>query len=213
MANFVIMGPPGVGKGAQAVHIVESRKVRHVSTGNILRAAVLEGSDLGREVEAVMARGELVSDRLMIALVRRTLEGPEGRSGWLMDGFPRTVDQADSLLEMLPEVGQAIDKVIVLDVPDDEILRRLRGRLTCRSCSKTTAKTPDGGPETCPACGQDTLYTRQDDKEETIRHRLDIFRSQTRPAAERLGSKYDLALIDGLGSPDEVWQRIASVLE
>ena len=212
--NIVIVGPPGCGKGTQAGAIVADRGVVHVSTGDMLRAAVASGSELGKRVEAVMAAGELVSDELMIEIIKDRLQQPDAAGGWLLDGFPRTVPQADGLLALLAEIGQVIDRVLVLDAPDDVILARLGGRLTCRACGHvTSAHKSFGRPRFCSMCGKDALYTRNDDREETIRRRLDVFREKTWPAAERLGGSTELVKIDGRGTPEEVKQRIAGVLQ
>jgi adenylate kinase len=213
--NIVIIGPPGCGKGTQAGAIVETQGVVHVSTGDMLRAAVASGTELGRRVEAVMAAGELVSDELMIEIIRDRLQQPDAAGGWLLDGFPRTVPQADGLLGVLAEIGQRIDRLLVMVGSDETIVHRISGRLTCRSCGAVTNRAalgPDAGT-TCPECGEDALYQREDDREETVRRRLEVYRSQTRPAAERLGESFALVEIDGEGTPDEVAQRIASALE
>ena len=211
--NVVIMGPPGCGKGTQSGAIVAAQKVVHISTGDMLRAAVAGGSELGRKVEAVMAAGELVSDALMMEIIKERLQQEDARGGWLLDGFPRTVPQAEGLVGLLAEIGQGIDRVLVLEVPDDEIVRRLGGRLTCRACGAVTSSIRGGPPAACPACGAEALYTRDDDSEETIRRRLEVYRARTRPAAERLGQEFELATIDGRGTPEEVTQRIQGVLQ
>ncbi|MFO7608951.1 MAG: adenylate kinase [Candidatus Krumholzibacteriia bacterium] len=211
--NGVIMGPPGVGKGTQAAGLVASHGVVHVSTGDILRSAVQEGTELGRQVAALMAAGELVPDHLMMEIIKDRLQRPDVADGWLLDGFPRTEPQADGLLALLDDIGQRIDRVLVLDAPDEEIVRRLAGRLTCRECGHvTTSRGADGPPAACPACGEDALYVRDDDSEQTIRHRLEVFRERTWPAAERLGERCALTRIDGRGTPAEVQQRIAGVI-
>ncbi|MBE0564803.1 MAG: adenylate kinase [Krumholzibacteria bacterium] len=211
--NIVIMGPPGVGKGTQAEAIMAERHVAYIATGTILRGAVQEGNELGLQVAALMAAGELVPDHLMMEIIKERLLRPDARDGWLLDGFPRTAPQADGLLALLDGIGQRIDRVLVLDAPDDEIVRRLGGRLTCRACGHVTNLQRVGGPPTaCSTCGKDALYTRDDDSEETIRRRLEVFRERTWPAAERLGERSALVRIDGRGTPAEVKQRIAGVL-
>jgi adenylate kinase len=210
--NVIIMGPPGCGKGTQAAGIVESQQVVHISTGDMLRAAVKSGSELGRRVEAILAAGELVSDELMMDIIRDRLQQPDARRGWLLDGFPRTMPQAEGLVGLLAEISQTVGAVVSLEVPDEEIIERLSGRLTCRECGTTTSRkaVPDG--KTCPQCGAAALYQRDDDKEETVRNRLGVYRGKTYPAAELLGRHYPLKRIDGLGTPAEIAKRITGAL-
>ena len=220
--NFVIMGPPGVGKGTQSHTIVEKTNVVHISTGDILRMAIRRGTDLGNKVKDVMDAGDLVSDELMMELIKERLSVDDAKDGWLLDGFPRTYQQAIGLIAMLDEIGQQVDKVLVMKAPADTIIRRLAGRITCRSCNEVMNLVGfgSGKPKFCPFCGCDedltrskpALYQRADDLEETVRHRLEVFRKKTLPAAWLLEERYDLSEIDGLGTPDDVAQRIASVL-
>jgi adenylate kinase len=220
--NIVIMGPPGVGKGTQSHAIVEKKNVVHISTGDILRMAIRRGTELGLKVKGVMDAGDLVSDELMMELIKERLSEEDAQGGWLLDGFPRTYPQALGLIDMLDEIGQKIDKVLVMKAPADTIIRRLAGRITCRACNETMNLVGFGSvtPKFCPFCGCDqdltrskpALYQRADDHEETVRHRLEVFRKKTLPAAWLLEERYDLAEIDGLGEPEEVAQRIASVL-
>jgi len=213
--NVIIMGPPGCGKGTQAAGIVAHEQVTHISTGDMLRAAVKSGSELGKKVEEVLAAGELVSDELMMDLIRDRLQEEDARGGWLLDGFPRTVPQAQGLVGLLQEIAQPVGAVISLEVPDAEIIQRLSGRMTCRECGFTTnvAQLDPARQDRCPKCDQEALYQRDDDKEETIRNRLEVYRSQTYPAAATLGEVFPLIRVDGLGTPDEVAQRITGALE
>lgn len=220
--NIVIMGPPGVGKGTQSHAIVDAKNVVHISTGDILRMAIRTGSELGKKVKSVMDAGDLVSDELMMELIKDRLSKDDARNGWLLDGFPRTYQQAIGLIGMLDEIEQEIDKVLVMRAPADTIIHRLAGRITCRACNEVMNLVGfgSGSPKFCPFCGCDedltrskpALYQRADDLEETVRHRLEVFRKKTLPAAWLLEERYDLAEIDGLGAPEEVAQRIASVL-
>lgn len=213
--NVVIMGPPGVGKGTQSWRILSDLGLVHISTGDMLRIAIRSGSDLGLKVKSVMAEGDLVLDALVMEMIRDRFKQPDAAGGWLLDGFPRTLVQADGMNKMLTEVGQTIDVVLALDVPDDEIVRRLTGRYTCRKCNAITSREQlnEDNPTKCANCGQDALYQRGDDREETIRRRLQVFRDRTWPCTDRLGESFPLHRINGLGTPDEVAQRIASVLE
>jgi len=220
--NIVIMGPPGVGKGTQSHQITENKGVVHISTGDILRMAIRSGSELGLKVHEVMNAGDLVSDDLMMEVIRDRLSQGDLANGWLLDGFPRTAVQATAFIKMLQEIGQTIDAVLVVRAPAEEIVRRLNGRITCRACNEVMNLVgfASTAPKFCPFCGKSedpkrskpALYQRADDKEETIRHRLEVFRKKTLPAAWLLEEHYPLYEIDGLGSPDEVAARIAEAL-
>ncbi len=220
--NIIIMGPPGVGKGTQSHGIVEDKGTVHISTGDILRMAIRSGSELGKKVQDVMNAGDLVPDALMMEVIKERLHHDDAQTGWLLDGFPRTPAQAEGLVQMLEDIGQIIDAVLVLRAPADEIVRRLAGRITCRACNEVMNLVGFGAvtPVFCPFCGKSedkdrgkpALYQRADDTAETIRHRLEVFRKKTLPAAWILEERYKLHEIDGLGTPEEVSQRIASVL-
>ena len=221
--NVVIMGPPGVGKGTQSHGIGTQMGCVHISTGDILREAVRSGSELGLKVQAVMNAGDLVSDELMMDLVRDRLSQDDAKRGWLLDGFPRTAVQAVGFIGLLDGIGQKVDAVLVLNAPGEEIVRRLEGRVTCRACNEVMNLTGFGRvqPKFCPFCGcaedpqrpgKSALYQRGDDKEETVRHRLEVFRKKTLPAAWALEERYPLHEIDGLGSPEQVAGRIAAAL-
>ena len=221
--NVVIMGPPGVGKGTQSHAIVTNKGCVHISTGDILRMAIRSGSELGLKVHAVMNAGDLVSDELMMDLVRDRLSQSDVQRGWLLDGFPRTAVQAEAFIGLLDDLGQAVDAVLVLNAPAEEIVRRLEGRITCRSCNEVMNLKGFGPvqPKFCPFCGcaedpqrpgKAALYQRADGREETIRHRLEVFRKKTLPAAWALEERYPLHEIDGLGTPEQVAARIAAAL-
>ena len=221
--NIIIMGPPGVGKGTQSHIIVREWGVTHISTGDILRIAIRRGTELGKKVQTVMNAGDLVSDELMMELIKDRMSQDDAKKGWLLDGFPRTDVQATGLAALLDGIGQKADKVLVMNAPADEIVRRLEGRITCRVCNEVMNLKGLGPvtPKFCPFCGSSedearakpALYQRADDTEETIRHRLEVFRKRTLPAAWKLEEHYPLAEVDGLGTVEEVAQRIADVLE
>jgi len=221
--NIVIMGPPGVGKGTQSHAIVEKTGAVHISTGDILRMAVRSGSELGKKVYDIMSAGDLVPDGLMMEVIKDRLSQEDVKEGWLLDGFPRTAFQAYALIEMLDQIGQGIDAVLVIDAPAEEIVRRLAGRITCRACNEVMNLVGFAAvePRYCPFCGADqdpkrkgkpALYMRADDKEETVRHRLEVFRKKTLPAAWILEERYQLHEIDGHGTPEEVGERIMAAL-
>jgi adenylate kinase len=212
--NVVLIGPPGVGKGTQAVILAEKFEMVHISTGDMLRAAIRGGSELGRQVEAVLTAGELVSDDLIVALIRERLESDEARQGWLLDGFPRTVAQAEALKELLDELEQTIHAVVEMTVSDEVLVRRLTGRLTCRACGATThrSKVADGERSPCPTCGEPGLYQREDDTEATVRARLEVYRRSTDPVVQVLGRHYPLRKVSGDGTPREVAERLQGVL-
>ncbi len=194
----------------------------HISTGDILRMAIRSGSELGLKVQGVMNAGDLVSDELMMELIKDRLSHDDVQEGYLLDGFPRTPAQASGFVKILDELGQTIDRVLVMRAPADEIVRRLAGRITCRACNEVMNLVGFGrvNPTFCPFCGKDkdeerdkaALYQRADDTEETIRHRLEVFRKKTLPAAWILEEKYPLHEIDGMGTTAEVALRIKSVL-
>jgi len=215
VVNVVLMGPPGSGKGTQASGLAGRRDLVHISTGDMLREAVRSGSELGQRVESVLKAGELVSDDLMMDLIRERLQQDDAQRGWLLDGFPRTVAQAAGLRKLLDEIGVSVDAVIVLEVPDEVIVQRISRRLTCASCGAVTnvADLAPGEQQRCPQCGDGALEQREDDREETVRNRLRVYHERTAPAADTLGETYPLRRVSGMGTPAEVAERIQGVLE
>jgi adenylate kinase len=211
--NLVLIGPPGSGKGTQAVRLAKRYGIPHVSTGDILREAVRSGSPLGQQVGAVMARGELVTDTLIAELVRDRLELPDTKAGWLLDGFPRTIQQAGSLEQMIATTRLV---VALIDVPDEEIVRRLGNRRVCTSCRLTQSVSHiEGQVETCPYCGG-TLVRRDDDCADTVRHRLATYAIYAAPLIAYYRDRAELITIDGLQAPEKVtmslYQQIARVM-
>jgi len=209
--NVILMGPPGCGKGTQAEMLVSAKGLAHVSTGNILRSAVRRDSGLGRKVESILETGELVSDDLMVEVMRDALSAVKPDRGWLLDGYPRNAAQAETLVELLDELGQVADAVIVIRVPDEEIVSRLAGRLTCMVCGFVTGRTAYEPGDECPKCGHE-MVVRDDDRPETVRNRLQVFNKRTNPAVEILKRRYPVAVVDGVGSPVEISQKVALVL-
>jgi adenylate kinase len=204
--RLILIGPPGSGKGTQATRICQRYGVPMISTGDILRAAVKAGTPLGHRVQSVLSAGALVDDALMIDLVRERLAQPDTATGFVLDGFPRTIVQARALDEML---GDRSAQAIVLEVPESELERRLTSRRICSKCKTlyTSASLYGSEEELCSKCGS-ILITRDDDNVETIRHRLLTYRNTAAPLIEHYRGRGDLAIIDGLRPPDEVTSAI-----
>jgi adenylate kinase len=212
-ARLVLLGAPGVGKGTQAAEISRRTGLPHISTGDLLRAAIRDGSPLGRRVAAIVERGELVPDGLVAEMMEERLARPDAADGFLLDGFPRTVAQADLLDRILAKRGQALDRVIGIEVPEAEIVDRLEGRRSCGHCGATyhvryNRPKVDG---VCDRCGSE-LRQRPDDAEAVIAQRLKAYREQTAPLVARYRKTGRLVEIDGRGRPDEVFGRIAAVV-
>ncbi len=214
--NLVFFGPPGSGKGTQAERLKTKFKLRHISTGDLLREAVARGTELGKRVESVLAEGRLVSDDIVLALMRDAISAVKGDSalrGWLLDGFPRTIGQAEGLDGILGELDQAIDAVVVLDVDRGTVVDRLSGRRTCTKC-KAVFHVEANPPRTegvCDRCGGE-LIQREDDRPETIRKRLDVYEAQTKPVLDFYRGRVTMHTVDGGKDVDEVTQAIERVL-
>jgi adenylate kinase len=211
--RLVLLGPPGAGKGTQAQSLAALWKIPQVASGDLLRAAVREGSKLGREAAGYMDRGALVPDELVLKMVAERLEKPDARIGFILDGFPRNVMQAEALAAGLARSGQKLDKVVAVIVPDEELVKRISGRRTCRNCNAMYHVTfePPKKQGVCDKCGGE-LYQRADDAEETVRERLKVYREATQPLLDHYGRLGLLAKIDGVGRPDEVEKRIVSAV-
>ena len=207
--RLVLFGAPGVGKGTQAAEIRRRAGLPHISTGDMLRQAMKDGSPLGRRVRDVVERGDLVPDALIGEIMEERLSRPDARLGFLLDGFPRTAPQADLLDRVLAARGQRLDGVINLEVPEAEIVERLAGRRVCGSCGATyhVRFNRPRAEGVCDACGG-RLVQRPDDREEAIVGRLRAYREQTRPLEERYQKVGLLLTVDGRGTPDEVYGRI-----
>lgn len=211
--NIVLLGPPGAGKGTQAMRIAERCKIPHISTGDMFRRAVANQTELGLQAKTYMTRGELVPDRVVIGIVKDRLDEPDCDAGFLLDGFPRTVAQAQALEEALTAPGRRLDGVLNIVVARDELIRRLTGRRTCRSCGKVyhLVYDPPREPERCDLCGGE-LYQRADDREETVIHRLEVYEEQTAPLVDFYRQRSLLREIKGEGSVDEVFAQIEDLL-
>ncbi len=214
--NLVLFGPPGSGKGTQAERLRDDLKLRHLSTGDLLRDAVARETELGKKVKSVLASGQLVSDDIVLALMRDAIVAvghDRSLKGWLLDGFPRTIGQAKGLDGLLGELGQKIDGVVVLDVKREEVVERLSGRRTCTEC-KTVWHVKNNRPAVegvCDRCGG-KLVQRDDDRPETIAARLDVYENQTRPILDHYRGQVPMHEIDGALPVDEVTKAIEQAL-
>jgi adenylate kinase len=211
--RVVLVGPPGAGKGTQAQFIASHLSIPKISTGDIFRANVSGGTPLGKLAKEYMDRGDLVPDEVTIAMVRDRLSEDDAQAGFLLDGFPRNVPQAEVLKKMLADWGVALDAVLELKVDDEEVIRRLSGRRTCRSCGKVwhIVFDPPSTEGRCDACGGE-LFQRDDDREETIRRRLEVYQEQTAPLISFYTDEQILVSVDATGPVDEVTQRAMAVL-
>ena len=212
--NLILLGPPGAGKGTQAKLLIERYHIPQISTGEILRAAVKEMTPSGVMAKKFMDDGALVPDDLVIDIIKERLSRADSVNGFILDGFPRTVAQADALSRMLLNGGKSIDHVISLTVDYDELLKRVIGRLTCRGCGRGYHLDYDPPliPGKCTVCSSE-LYQRDDDREETMRARLVTYESQTAPLIDYYSSLSLLRPVDGLGSIQEINSSLVRLLE
>lgn len=213
--NIILIGPPGAGKGTQAHRLVAERGMIQLSTGDMLREARTSGTEMGRKVAEVMDRGQLVTDEIVIGLIAEKLDGPTG-GGFIFDGFPRTLAQADALADLLAQKGARLDAVVEMSVAEDEeLVRRVSGRYTCATCGEVyhddTKKPAVEG--VCDKCGGTEFKRREDDNAETMRTRLLAYYKQTSPLIGYYHAKGQLKSIEGLGEIDEVAGRLAAALD
>ena len=212
--RLVFLGAPGAGKGTQAKKLVEKYKIPQISTGDILRAAVAAGTPLGKEAKSYMDKGELVPDSVVIGLVKERIAQDDCKKGCILDGFPRNTAQAEVLDKVLAEMKAPLDAAVDVDVNRDILLKRLTGRRTCKNCQQmyniyfSTSK-KEG---VCDKCGGE-LFQRNDDKEETIKRRLDVYDAQTAPLMDYYKKKGILKSVMGTGSIDEIFSKVCSVIE
>jgi adenylate kinase len=211
--NLILLGPPGAGKGTQAGRIVEEYGIPHVSTGDILRGAVKNQTQMGLEAKKYMDAGELVPDSVVIGIVKDRLQEPDTAKGFLMDGFPRTIPQAEALDAALDGLGRAVTKTIVVLVEEEELVRRLSGRRICRVCQAPfhVVFNPPKKEGVCDKCGGE-LYQRDDDSEATVRNRLEVYRNQTEPLIDYYDQAGLVARIDGAQSPEKVYEDVRAAL-
>lgn len=212
--NIILLGPPGAGKGTQARILVDERDMIQLSTGDMLREAKDSGTEMGKIVADVMARGDLVTDEIVIGLIREKLQG-DNKGGFIFDGFPRTLAQADALADLLAETGEKLDAVIEMKVDDDALVSRITARSTCGNCGEVyndhTKPIPADG--VCTSCGQKAEFKRRaDDNEESLKNRLMEYYKKTSPLIGYYYAKGDLKTVDGLGEIDAVKADIAAAL-
>ncbi|MCL3882279.1 adenylate kinase [Marivita sp. GX14005] len=212
--NIILLGPPGAGKGTQARILCEERDMIQLSTGDMLREAKQSGTEMGQRVADVMARGELVTDEIVIGLIREKLEG-EKKGGFIFDGFPRTLAQVDALADLLAEEGETLHSVIEMRVDDDALVARITARSTCANCGEVyndlTKPIPEDGK--CAKCGGTEFTRRADDNEESLKQRLMEYYKKTSPLIGYYYAKGQLAPVNGLGEIAEVRAAIARVLD
>jgi adenylate kinase len=211
--RIILLGPPGAGKGTQAKLLIERLQVPQISTGDMLRAAVQNGTPLGRQAKAFMDRGALVPDDVIIGLVRERLQAPDSARGYILDGFPRTVAQAEALEKTLADLRLSLDHVLCLDVPSEDLVVRIAGRRTCRQCGAMSHVrfSPTKREGVCDACGGET-YQRDDDREETVRRRLTVYAEQTAPLVRFYAGRGLLRRIAGTGEIGEIFARMVQSL-
>lgn len=213
--NIILLGPPGAGKGTQAKILEEKRRLKQLSTGDMLRAAISAGSEVGLKAKAIMDRGDLVSDDVIVGIVSDRMDKPDITKGVVFDGFPRTTAQAAALDEMLAGRNQKLDAVIEMKVRDEELVKRISGRFSCAKCSQGYHDdfAPPKQAGICDVCGGSEFTRRPDDNATTVRDRLQVYNKQTAPLVEYYRDKGNLHVIDGMADIAEVTRTIGAVLE
>ena len=213
--NLILLGPPGAGKGTQAKILEEGRGLKQLSTGDMLRAAIAAGTEVGLKAKAIMDRGDLVSDDVIVGIVGERMDKPDVSKGVVFDGFPRTPAQAAALDKMLASRGQKLHAVIEMKADDEELVARIAGRFTCKTCGKgyhdTFAPTKTEG--TCDSCGGHDFVRRPDDNEKTVRDRLTVYNKQTAPLVDYYRETGKLHVVDGMAEIGAVTSAIGAVLD
>ena len=211
--NIILLGPPGAGKGTQAKRLIDKYGIPQISTGDMLRAALKAGTPLGLEAKKYMDQGALVPDSVVIGLVKERIQQSDCAKGYMLDGFPRNVSQAEALDKMLGELKQKIDHVVSIDVPSDELVGRLTGRRTCRACGGGfhVMFDPPKKEGVCDKCGGE-LYQRDDDNVATVTSRLQVYEGQTKPLIDYYTKQQKLRGINGVGDMGEIFGRVIAVL-
>lgn len=212
--RLVLLGAPGAGKGTQAKKLIEKYSIPQISTGDILRKAVADGTPLGKEAKAIMDRGELVSDKIVLGLIEERLNQGDSKNGYILDGFPRNTAQAEALDSILSSKGAPLTVALSIDVDKDDLMKRLTGRRTCKSCQQmyNVYFSPPKTEGVCDKCGG-ALFHRDDDKEEIIKKRLDVYEAQTAPLMDYYKNKGILTSIKGVGTIDEIFDNVCAIVE
>jgi len=211
--NLILLGPPGAGKGTQAARLTEDFHLPYIATGDMLRAAVKEGTSLGRQAKEYMDRGDLVPDGVIIGMILDCMEGPDCADGFLLDGFPRNDEQAEALEQAMKDKGRGVTAVILIEVPDEEVVKRISGRRLCQKSGHVYNVFSDP-PKHDDVCDQDgsRLVQREDDAEDVVRKRLSVYHEQTAPLIEYYEDRGVLKRFDGLRSPTEVHDHIRATI-
>ena len=212
--NIILLGPPGAGKGTQAQRLQQDRGMVHLSTGDMLRAAVASGNELGKQAKGIMERGELVPDELIVGLIKDRIAQPDCAKGFILDGFPRTEAQAKALDKMLTEQAKKLDRVVEMEVDEKALTERIVGRFSCAKCGagyhdKFKRPKADG---VCDVCGGKEFTRRKDDNAETMKTRMAAYRAQTEPLLPYYSARGVLRKVDGMAAMDEVYRQISGVL-
>jgi len=211
--RLVLLGAPGAGKGTQAKMLIEKYGIPQISTGDILRKAVSDGTPLGKEAKIIMDKGELVTDEIVIGLVKERLAQDDCKNGYILDGFPRTTPQAEELDNVLTAMNSPLDVALSVDVDKNDLMQRLTGRRTCNGCQQmyNVHFTPPQKDGICDKCGGE-LIQRGDDKEDTIKNRLEVYEKSTAPLIDYYGKKGILKSVEGVGSIDDIFNKICTLL-
>ena len=212
--RLVLLGAPGAGKGTQAKMLIDKFSVPQISTGDILRKAVADGTPLGKEAKVIMDQGGLVPDKIVLGLVEERTKQPDCKAGFILDGFPRNTAQAEALDTMLGTMDMPLSTALAIDVDQGELLKRLTGRRTCKRCQQmyNIYFTPPKNDSACDKCGGE-LFQRDDDKEETIKKRLEVYNQQTAPLIDYYSKKSIMKSIQGTGSVDDIFIKVVATLE
>lgn len=212
--RLILFGSPGVGKGTQAKILSEKLQIPHISTGDILRQSVKDKTEAGKKAAEIMNRGELVPDDVMIEIIKERLNKPDSKQGFILDGFPRTAVQAEALNVLLHELNIDQVSVINLTADEEEIIKRLNRRRACRKCAKIFTLEEISGLDKCPNCSEEnSFYLRDDDKEDVIRKRLEVFKSSTMPVLNYYKKQGEVIFVEGIGSVNEINESIMKALK